>query len=201
MRWDDVADLFATDGWDEVGQLGVYAGRERIRGALRALFPRDGRTPGVLAIRQTTQPVIDVAPDGSSAKIRERVLQVGGRVGADGEWLAGVYESAVVLEDGVWKLASMDLDYTWAAPYRGGWAAAATGGFQPDSGVGSDPGVGAVARKADARGTPPFTRPSGLPPPDRALRGPVRPPFPEILPLPFHYANPVSGRPPARRTE
>lgn len=196
MRWDDVADLFAADGWDEVGQLGVYAGRERIRAALRALYPRDGRPAGVLAIRQTTQPVIDVAPDGSSAKIRERVLEVGGRVGAEGEWRAGVYESAIVLEDGVFKLAAMDLDYTWAAPYHGGWAAVAAGqAFQPDPGVGSDPGIGAVAR---GEGAPVFTPPSGLSAPDRALRGPVRPPFPEILPLPFHYANPVSGRPAAR---
>ena len=198
MRWDDVADLFAADGWDEVGQLGVYSGRERIRAALRALYPRDGRPAGVFAIHQTTQPVIDVAPDGSSAKIRERVLQVGGRAGAEGEWLAGVYESEVVLEDGAWKLAAMDLDYTWAAPYHGGWAAVASGAeFRPDPGIGSDPGVGAVAGTSDPSAPPPFTPPSGLAPPDRALRGPVRPPFPEILPLPFHYANPVSGRPAA----
>lgn len=196
MRWDDVADLFAANGSDEVGQLGVYAGRERIRAALRTLYPRDGRPAGVLAIHQTTQPVIDVAPDGASAKIRERVLQVGGRLGAEGEWRAGVYEGEAVLEDGVWKLAALDLDYTWAAPYRGGWAAVAAGAeFDPDPGVGSDPGVGAVARA----GQPPaFTRPSGLSPPDLALRGPVRPPFPEILRLQFHYPNPVTGRPAGR---
>ncbi|HET8697601.1 MAG TPA: nuclear transport factor 2 family protein [Gammaproteobacteria bacterium] len=195
-RWDDVADLFAANGWDEVGQLGVYAGRERIRSALRALHPRDGRSAGVLAIRQTTQPVIDVAPDGTSAKIRERVLQVGGRAGAEGEWLAGVYEGEAVLEDGAWKLAGLDLDYTWAAPYHGGWAAvAAAGHFQPDSGVGSDPGIGAVRVAPGADASPAFTLPSGLPEADRALRGPVRPPFPEILRVPFHYANPVSGRP------
>jgi hypothetical protein len=197
MRWDDVADLFAADGWDEVAQLGVYAGRERIRAALRALHPRDGRPAGVLAIRQTTQPVIDVAPDGASAKIRERVLQVGGRAGAEGEWLAGVYEGEAVLEDGAWKLAGLDLDYTWAAPYHGGWAAvAAAGHFEADPGVGSDPGIGAVAQAPAAGAPAAFTPPSGLPAPDRALRGPVRPPFPEILRLPFHYANPVSGRPP-----
>lgn len=184
-RFDDVANLFAVDGWKEVGQLGVYEGRERIRAALRGLYPRDGRAQGVFAIHQTTQPVIDVAPDGSRAKIRERVLEVGGRIGVEGQWLAGVYESEVVRDNGVWKLAAMDLDYTWAAPYRSGWAAVAAGApFDLDPAVGSDPGIAGAQ----------FEPPRGLPAPDRPLRGPARPPFPAIARPSFHYANPVTGR-------
>jgi len=32
-------------------------------------------------------------------------------------------------------------------------------------------------------------------PPDSPLKGPADAPFPRIVDLPFHYDNPVSGRP------
>jgi hypothetical protein len=119
--------------------------------------------------------VIHVAPDGASAKIRLRVLQPRGRVGADGSWIAGIYENEAVLENGVWKLSAMDLDYTWAAGYRDGWAGAARVG-----------GVAVEGRDAPSA--------AGALPPDRPLRGPADAPFPRIVDLPFHYDNPVSGR-------
>ena len=66
----------------------------------------------------------------------------------------------------------MDLDYTWTADYKGGWAHA-SGGFQP----------------------PPDNLSAKFPP-DRPLRGAFAVPFPKIVDVPFHYKNPVSGRTP-----
>jgi hypothetical protein len=49
----------------------------------------------------------------------------------------------------------MDLDYTWTADYKSGWANI-----------------------------------------DTKAKGIVAAPFPQIVDLPFHYANPVTGRKP-----
>ena len=179
FRWDEAADLFAVNGWKELPYVGIYQGRERIRASLRMLYPTGGRPAGFFAIHQTMQPVIHVAPDGASAKIRLRVLQPRGRVGAEGAWIAGVYESEAVLENGVWKLGAMDLDYTWAAGYRAGWAGAASAGA-------------ADSLAAEGREASPA---ADALPPDLPLRGPADAPFPRIVDLPFHYDNPVSGRP------
>jgi hypothetical protein len=183
FRWDDIADLFAASGWKELPYVGIYRGRERIRASLKMLYPSGGRPAGFFAIHQTTQPVIHVAPDGASAKIRLRVLQPRGRVGAEGSWIAGVYENEAVLENGVWKLSAMDLDYTWAAGYREGWAGTArASGAQASA---------AQASAAEERGA---SSAADALPPDAPLRGPADAPFPRIAALPFHYDNPVSGR-------
>jgi SnoaL-like domain len=85
----------------------------------------DGRPHGVLAIHQTLQPVIHVAADGASAKIRFRLLESAGRLGAESVWIAGIYEGEAVARDGVWKMDRLSINYTWAAEYASGWAGAA----------------------------------------------------------------------------
>ena len=87
--------------------------------------------------------------------MRVRLFQLGGASGKSGFWIAGVYETKTAMEDGVWKFAEMDLDYTWTADYNSGWA-----------------GV------------------------DESAKGIIKTPFPEIIDLPFHYKNPVTGREP-----
>jgi hypothetical protein len=169
--WDETADLFARDGWREQPFVGTYVGRERIRQALKLAYPGP-RSKDYLTVHQLTQPVIHVSPDGQSANIRVRLFQLAGVSGGAGLWLAGIYENKAAVEDGVWKLTALDLDYTWSADAKGGWAHAA-GSFKglPDQ----------VSAKF---------------PPDRPLRGPVNAPFPKIVDVPFHYLNPVSGRKP-----
>jgi hypothetical protein len=68
------------------------------------------------------QPVIHVSANGQRAKIRARLFQLGGPAGGEGSWTSGIYENTSVIEDGTWTLSSMDLDYVWSAPSRGGWA-------------------------------------------------------------------------------
>jgi hypothetical protein len=171
FMWDETADLFARDGWKELSYVGTYVGRERIRQSLKIRYP-GGKPKDSFTAHQITQPVIHVAPDGQSAKIRVRLFQLGGVSGGNGLWLGGIYENKAILEDEAWKISAMDLDYVYSADSKGGWARAA--------GTFSAPKV-------------PMTSPF---PPDRPLRGVVVAPFPKVVDLPFHYTNPVTGRKP-----
>jgi hypothetical protein len=171
FAWDATADIFSRDGWKELSYVGTYAGRERIRQSLKLRYP-NGKSPAFLTVHQVVQPVIHVSTDGRSAKIRARLFQLGGPAGGEGSWISGIYENTSVNEDGTWKLSGMDLDYVWTAPSRGGWVRVTT-----------PPKVPTIAMITQF-------------PPDRPLRGPIAPPFPRVVDLPFHYTNPVSGRVP-----
>ncbi|MBN1568461.1 MAG: nuclear transport factor 2 family protein [Acidobacteria bacterium] len=171
--WDDFSDLFALDGLREAPFEGFYIGRERIRKSLKTQYPgAGGRATGFFTCHQLIQPVVHVSEDGRSADIRVRLFQLSGPDANNGFWMAGILEKKARIEDGIWKLTSMDLDYTWTADYKGGWV----------------------------KGPMSFRLASGTMkekfPPDRPLRGPTDAPFPKIADVPFHYVNPVSGRRP-----
>jgi hypothetical protein len=72
-------------------------------------------------VDQVLQPVIEVAPDGHSATIRARNLDLGGVSGAEGYWSAGTLEGHAGLQDDTWKLDSLDAREDWRAAYPGGW--------------------------------------------------------------------------------
>jgi hypothetical protein len=173
--WDAAAALFASGGWAEVPGVGVYVGRERLRAALHAIY--GARREGLFEFHQVAQPVIHPFADEQATRIRARLARIDARHAEDDLYIAGVYEAQVVKEDGAWRIEGLDLDLTWAANHSRGWARVADGEhadlFKPPSS-------------------------SGHPVPDRPLTGPAAPPFPAIEDLPFHYANPVSGRAPAR---
>ncbi|MBN1904889.1 MAG: nuclear transport factor 2 family protein [Deltaproteobacteria bacterium] len=171
--WDDFSDLFAVDGWREAPFVGIYIGRERIRKSLKEQYPfAGGRSTGFFTAHHIIQPVINVSADGKSASIRVRLFQLSGSDGKDGVWMAGILEKKARIENDIWKLTAMDLDYTWTADYKGGWA------------------KGPMSLKLSAgKIVETF-------PPDKPMRGPSEAPFPKIVELPFHYVNPVSGRRP-----
>jgi hypothetical protein len=164
--WNDLADLFAMDGSIELAQRGVYVGRERVRGMLFNVFGAEGPQPNRLGNHIQWQAVIHVAPDGRTAKIRSRMMQQL-NFGQRASMGASLYENEVVKEDGVWKFKIDHTFNTWSASYDGGWA------------------------KASGRGVP---GPSKTYPPD-APPSFVFQMFPTVYEIPFHYANPVSGRP------
>jgi hypothetical protein len=171
FAWDETADIFSRDGWKELSYVGAYVGRERIRQSLKLRYP-NAKSPNFLTVHQVVQPVIHVSADARSAKIRARLFQLGGPAGGEGSWISGIYENTSVDEGGTWKLSGMDLDYVWTAPSPGGWVRVKTPPTAP---------VVAMAKEF---------------PPDRPLRGPIAAPFPKVHVVPFHYANPVSGRVP-----
>jgi hypothetical protein len=175
--WDDMADLFSEQGWKELSYIGRYTGRERVRQSVVDRYGRGGRRANSMTFHQKTQPVITVAEDGLSSRIRTRLFQMNSSRSLGGSWMSGIYENAAVKVRGVWKISAMDLDYTWSADYLGGWAHVVAGSFE---------------RFVPAPGSL-----TGSAAPDAPLRGVITPPYPSAqVDMAFHYRNPVSGREP-----
>ena len=165
-RWDDLTDLFAENGKIEIAQRGVYIGKASVRRNLD-LYGTQGIHDGTLHDHIQIQPIIDVAPDGQTAKMRARALsQLGyyGRVAILGD---GVYESDFVKENGIWKFANDHVFTTFFAPYDKGWAY----GANP-----APPGI--------SKDNPPDAPPSV-----------VYQAYPKVFLPPYHYNNPVTGKP------
>jgi hypothetical protein len=99
----DVATLFARSVRGEVGA-------------------RDLAAEGTTFVNQIVQPVIDVALDGMSAKVRARLLDLGGTSGGAGYWTAGTFEGQIRSELGTWRFQTARSSTRWSAPYPGGWA-------------------------------------------------------------------------------
>jgi SnoaL-like domain len=186
-----LARLFAVKGNKEIPFSGFYVGRESI--AKRdATAPAPGSRPRTtLPLHWLTQNVILVAEDGRSASIRARLFQPGSSHTRAMGFAGGMYHNQVVLEDGVWRLWSVAIDehYFSSPTYEGGWSSA------------KDPAPATAPR--------PAAQPNNYPPDiplmklgerERGFRGGTGDMivWPGILPMWFHYKNPVSGRVPEK---
>ena len=165
--WNDLSTLMSKDGSMELAQRGVYKGYDRVHGFLVNVFGRGGEGPvaGRLGNHLQLQPVIHVAPDGKTAKIRIRLWQQMSQ-GDRASLGAGVYENEAVKEDGIWKFSVVHTYNTFTANYKGGWV--------------NSPGQG-------------MPGPSATYPPDGPPTM-VFAMFPKVYLIPFHYPNPVTGR-------
>jgi hypothetical protein len=188
LDFGNLAKIFALKGVKEIPFTGFYVGRESI--ARRESNSGQGapRARTSLALHLRTQPVILVASDGRSASIRTRLFQPGSsRTQAQG-FSGGMYNDQAVLENGSWKLWSVAIDepYFSSPSYAGGWSAA------------KDPAPGAPGRGAvgTSSGYPPDIPLTALGERQKGFRGGTGTPivWPSILPMWFHYRNPVSGR-------
>jgi triacylglycerol lipase len=164
--WNNLADLFSRDGSMELAQRGVYKG-PRVREFLLKVFGRgqEGPVANRLGNHLQLQPVIHVSEDGKTAKIRSRMVQQMS-FGPRASMGGAIYENEAVKEDGVWKLSRDHAYNTFSAPYEGGWTAV-TGSNVP----------------GPSKDFPPDSPPTL-----------VFDMFPSVYNIPFHYANPVTGR-------
>jgi hypothetical protein len=163
--WTQAADLFAANGTIEVGARGVYVGKERVLEFLELQGPEFPQ-PGRLFDQMQLQPVVHVAPDGLTAKGRWHVFAQEAVSGEYANWGLGVLENEYVKQDGVWKIQSLHLYTTMYTPYEEGWGKTAL----------PNPG------------------PSAEVPPDRPPSVEYAP-YPAAFVVPFHYDNPVTGKP------
>ncbi|MCP5144379.1 MAG: nuclear transport factor 2 family protein [Gammaproteobacteria bacterium] len=162
--WDQVAALFADDGSIEMDQRGIYAGKDRIRAFLGTLGP-DGLEHGWLFDHIQLQTIVDVAPDGMTAKARSRSFNTTGHFEGDAQWSEGIYENTFIKQNGVWKFRSVHYYPTFITAYDKGWAVDA----QPAPGQSME--------------LPPDRPPSEV----YAI-------YPAMHVPAFHYLNPVTGR-------
>ena len=179
--------LFAKNGHKEVPFSGFYLGRERISARDATAAAPGSRPRTTLPLHWLVQPVILVAEDGRSASVRSRLFQPGSsRTRAIG-FGGGMYHNQVVLEDGIWKYWSLVIDeHHFSSPtYEGGWSAAKLTKRNPP---------------APNTAYPPDIPLTKLGERERGFRGGVGEEisWPGILPMWFHYKNPVSGRVPQR---
>src|SRR5262249_49855093 len=84
--YDDVADLFATDGSMEIGQSGAYIGHPRIRRALEVLFGPSPLRTGELFDHLNLGTFVTISPDGRTASARTSQLSMLGMNGQYGRW-------------------------------------------------------------------------------------------------------------------
>lgn len=121
--WDEMAALFDADATLEIALDGVYVGQKRIREYFYQLGGGSkGLKPGQLNEHVQLQPVINVAPDGSTALGRWRAVIMTGQFNERAAWGEGTYENAYVKRNGEWKIAKLHWYQTFVVPYAGGWA-------------------------------------------------------------------------------
>jgi ketosteroid isomerase-like protein len=164
-QWDDAAKLFSANGTREIAQQGVYAGREHVRRSFDTAGPA-GLRQGEVAEHFLYQHVIHVSDDGRTARARVRELTFAGAFGKRAEVGGEVAENVFVKEGGVWKIRSEHQYTTFWADYTQGWSR----GYMPIAG-------------------PSRAIPADKPPTEMYAA------FPDYYLPPFHYPNPVSGRP------
>lgn len=120
LEWDALADLFDEDGTIEIALRGVYVGKAAVRRNLN-LYGQQGLDHGNLHNHMQFQPVIHIAEDGQSAKLRSRALSMMGVAGKHGTWMGGIYENEFIKVNGTWKFKKDQVMNNYFAPYDIGW--------------------------------------------------------------------------------
>lgn len=197
FQWTALSSIFAEEGNKQSPFAGFYLGQDRIMGAANAMWgpPREMRA--AISFHWRTQPVIHVSHDGRSANLRTRLFQP--RTTKDpgapayffmGGFHGGMYPNdQLVLENGIWRFWSLTIDehYFYSPDWKGGWAAA------------KDPETDEPRRPSPLlEKYPPDILLTDLGRRQEGFKGGtgVTVDWPSILPMWFHYRNPVSGREP-----
>jgi len=119
--WDDVTDLFTSDGVLEIGGDGLYTGPANIRRALERDGPA-GLTNGQLNDHPLFDTMIEIAPGGMEARVRGLDLGIlGDFTSAKAQWSVSVFSNRFVKQDGVWKIREMRVFPLLKADYAQGW--------------------------------------------------------------------------------
>jgi len=118
--WDDMADLFATDGKVVWGDR-VITGRAAIRTWLAGQGPQ-GLAPGALNTLLTENPLVNLSVDGTTAKGRWSHLAMTGDGKGQAAIAGGIFENDYVREAGRWKIATLHYYPQYEGSYADGWS-------------------------------------------------------------------------------
>jgi hypothetical protein len=126
-----IVDMFSDNAESvEITDRGVFKGKEGIRRFFLRYLENSGQTDlkdfphGRLLIHQQHQGVIDVAPDGKTAKGRWYLIMIQAWP-VDGKERSvighGVYENEFIKENGTWKFKKMFMSLNFRSPIAEGW--------------------------------------------------------------------------------
>jgi hypothetical protein len=200
--FDDVADLFADDAVVEINARGVYKGknvRNLFKGAMGGGV--NGLSFGRINTHMQLQGVVHVDPDGQTAKGRWRSFAMLGTAGRDGRpgssmWSQGPYEITYRKVNGKWMFQTLRWDPEINADFHAGWDRPLTErelALTPGAPAAAPPPSASAAAGGQGTATQGMNLNQKFPPdapPTRRIK-----PFPEVDVLPFHYPNPVTGKP------
>jgi hypothetical protein len=161
--------------WDEAADL--FARDATLEIAARGLYRGQARIRaylnelprheyGTVFNHMQLQPLITLAEDLRSASGRWRAIIEVGFLGREELCGEATYENRYIVEDGVWKIARLHCFVTYYVRWNQGWS----------------------------KGGVPMGEALEHLPPDAEQTVDYRP-FPEVFIPPYHYPNPVTGRP------
>jgi hypothetical protein len=214
-QWNWLSALFGKTGTKQIPFAGYYTGYDRIS---HGLFLEYGDPVSLsakkasIAFHWRIQPVIHVAPDGRSARVRTYLFHPNTSKQGSSTLFGAMYpDDHLILEEGIWRLWNLSLDepYFEMPNWTGGWSAAkdrpdmaqtqraapppapttnSNGPSRPRRFIGA-------ALVAEFRPDVPITELGKL---QEHFRGGTGEPWewPKILPMWWGYKNPVSGRQP-----
>lgn len=127
--WGKVIDLFSEDCAIEISGRGVYLGRHGAEMVFRKLVGQlisqnsdEGLSYGQLHNHFQLQGVVNVAPDGCTAKGRWRAFIQVAVFGKLAHWSEGPYEMEYVKQDGIWRISKLTWFPTYYTSFENGWA-------------------------------------------------------------------------------
>jgi hypothetical protein len=197
FAWDKASALFHARGWRGKYMVGFYEGPENILKAETAMYGTTSATRTGAALHYRPQPVIDVNEDGTQAKVRARLINIGHRWGGEpGAFMSGMYPNdGAILDNGTWKTWAIASDepYLSSDGWKRGWS-------RPRPPPPADPNAPPLGTAGI------FKRMTDVIKPDMPIANMKRRErgfvpgdliqWPDIKPMWFHYRNPVSGREP-----
>jgi hypothetical protein len=206
-QWDWLSEIFGKQGTKQIPFAGYYRSYPRIS---KALFLEYGdpvsldAKKSAIAFHWRIQPVIIVAPDGRSARVRTYLFHPNTSKTSSSTLFGAIYpDDHLILEDGVWRLWNLSLDepYFQMPDWKSGWA------LLKDDDAAETPRPARRTRPAvpkryfgaelvaQYRPEVPISELGVL---QEHFRGGTGEPWdwPQILPMWWGYKNPVSGRQP-----
>ncbi|WP_213450565.1 nuclear transport factor 2 family protein [Rhizomonospora bruguierae] len=189
LRILEMSQIHAAAGHKLSPFAGWFQGPARILQAGVTVYGTNPPTVrGSLSMHWRPQPVVSVSQDGRSATLRARLLQPRTSNTSAGTFNGAMYNDEFVLENGIWRIWSLTIDefYWQSVNWAGGWAAA-----NPRDPSLPDPGPSSLVTLY-----PPDVLLSAVGERSRGFQGgsPRYIAWPGIVPMWFHYRNPVSGR-------